>query len=71
MALFGSTWSRQYFVPNKNNYQFAAIRLTKTDANGSPTGFSFDGVPNNTPYQYDALNSRYQMQLGARSPVPM
>lgn len=67
MALFGSTWGRQYFVPNENNYQFPAIRVTKNDAvTGAPTGFSFDGVPNNTPWQYDALNSRYQAQLGLR-----
>lgn len=65
-ALFGTTLGRQYFVPNENNYNFNTIRVTKTDATGAPIGFSFDGVPNNTPWQYDALNSRYQAQLGLR-----
>ena len=65
-ALFGTTWGRQYFVPNENNYNFNTLRVTKTDASGAPIGFSFDGVPNNTPWQYDALNSRYQAQLGLR-----
>lgn len=66
-ALFGTTWGRQYFVPNENNYNFNTLRVTKTDATtGAATGFSFDGVPNNTPWQYDALNSRYQAQLGLR-----
>lgn len=66
-ALLGTTWGRQYFVPNENNYNFNTLRVTKTDATtGAPTGFSFDGVPNNTPWQYDALNSRYQAQLGIR-----
>jgi hypothetical protein len=65
-ALFGTTWGRQYFVPNEENYNFKLVRVTRTDANGAPTGFSFDGVPNNTPWQYDNLTSRYQAQLGVR-----
>src|SRR5215831_3684980 len=65
-ALFGTTWGRQYFVPNEENYNFKLLRVTRTDANGLPTGFSFDGVPNNTPWQYDNLTSRYQAQLGVR-----
>ena len=40
--------------------------LTQTSAQGMATGFSFDGVPNNTPWQYDNLTSRYQAQLGVR-----
>ncbi len=66
LALVNNTWGRQYFVPNENNYQFPALRVTQTNAQGAPTGFSFDGVANNTPWQYDALNSRYQAQLGLR-----
>jgi len=66
LAVFGSSWGRQYFVPNENNYQVPLLRVTRTDANGAPSGFSFDGIPNNTPWQYDALNSRYQAQLGLR-----
>lgn len=65
-ALLGTTWGRQYFVPNEENYNFKLMRVTKTDANGVATGFSFDGVPNNTPWQYDNLTSRYQAQLGVR-----
>ena len=66
LSIVNSTWGRQYFVPNENNYQFPAMRITQTNAQGAPTGFSFDGVTNNTPWQYDALNSRYQAQLGFR-----
>jgi len=66
LAIVNSTWGRQYFVPNENNYQFPAVRITQRNAQGAPTGFSFDGVVNNTPWQYDALNSRYQAQLGVR-----
>lgn len=66
LGLVKSTWGRQYFIPNENNYQFPTLRVTKTDATGAPIGFSFDGVTNNTPWQYDALNSRYQAQLGLR-----
>ncbi|MBV9110685.1 MAG: TonB-dependent receptor, partial [Gemmatimonadetes bacterium] len=65
-AVFSSKWGRQYFVPNENNYNFPTLRVTKTDAQGLPVGFSFDGVKNNTPWQYDPLNSRYQAQLGLR-----
>jgi hypothetical protein len=65
-ALLGATWGRQYFVPNENNYNVPTVRVTKTDANGAATGFSFDPIPDNAPWQYDALNSRYQMQLGLR-----
>jgi len=66
-AVFGKTFGRQYFVPNENNYNFPMLRVSATDAKtGAPTGFSFDKVLNNTPYQYDPLNSRYQAQLGAR-----
>ena len=65
-AVLGSKWGRQYFVPNENNYNFPTLRVTKTDAQGIPTGFSFDGVKDNTPWQFDPLNSRYQAQLGIR-----
>ena len=65
-AMVSTTWGRQYFVPNENNYNFPTMRVTKTDASGAPIGFSFDGVQNNVPWQYDPLNSRYQAQLGAR-----
>lgn len=65
-AIFGTTLGRQYFVPNENNYNFPTMRVTKSDASGAPSGFSFDPVPNNEPWQYDALNSRYQAQLGLR-----
>lgn len=68
-ALVSKTFGRQYFVPNENNYNFPTLRVTQTAsaAQGSaPTGFSFDPVKDNKPYQYDPLNSRYQAQLGAR-----
>lgn len=65
-ALLGTTWGRQYFVPNEENYNFKLLKITKTDGSGAPSGFSFDGVPNNTPWQYDNLTSRYQAQLGLR-----
>ena len=66
-AIFGKTWGRQYFVPNENNYNFPTLRVSATDSKtGAPTGFSFDKVVNNAPYQYDPLNSRYQAQIGAR-----
>ena len=65
-ALLGTTWGRQYFVPNEENYNFKLLRVTSTSAQGVAQGFSFDGVPNNTPWQYDNLSSRYQAQLGLR-----
>jgi len=66
-AVFSKTFGRQYFVPNENNYNFPTLRVTATDPRtGAPTGFSFDKVINNAPYQYDPLNSRYQAQVGAR-----
>lgn len=65
-ALLGTTWGRQYFVPNESNYNFQTLKVTKSDATGVPVGFTFDPVPNNAPWQYDALNSRYQAQLGFR-----
>jgi outer membrane receptor protein involved in Fe transport len=65
-AMLGTKLGRQYFVPNENNYNFPTLRVTRTDASGAPSGFSFDPVPNNEPWQYDELNSRYQMQLGLR-----
>jgi outer membrane receptor protein involved in Fe transport len=65
-ALFGATWGRQYFVPNESNYNFPTLKVTQTNAAGAPIGFSFDKVANNEPWQYDALNSRYQAQLGLR-----
>ncbi|MBA3672188.1 MAG: TonB-dependent receptor [Gemmatimonadaceae bacterium] len=65
-ALLGTTLGRQYFVPNENNYNFQAIKVSKTDPSGAPSGFTFDPVPNNQPWQYDALNSRYQAQIGLR-----
>ena len=65
-AMLGTTWGRQYFVPNEENYNFKLLRITSSNASGVPTGYSFDGVPNNTPWQYDNLSSRYQAQLGLR-----
>ena len=66
-AMLGTTWGRQYFVPNEENYNFKLMQVTKTDAaTGQPTGYSFAGVPNNTPWQYDNLTSRYQAQMGIR-----
>jgi hypothetical protein len=65
--MLGTTWGRQYFVPNEENYNFKLMQVTKTDAaTGQPTGYSFAGVPNNTPWQYDNLTSRYQAQMGIR-----
>lgn len=68
-ALLGEKFGRQYFVPNENNYNFPTLRVTQNAsaaAGSAPTGFSFDPVKDNKPYQYDPLNSRYQAQLGAR-----
>ncbi len=66
-AIFGTTWGRQYYVPNEENYNFKLLQVTKTDAaTGQAIGYSFAGVPNNTPWQYDNLTSRYQAQMGIR-----
>lgn len=65
-ALLGTKLGRQYYVPNESNYNVPTLRVTKTDATGAPSGYSFDPIPNNEPWQYDALNSRYQAQIGLR-----
>ena len=66
-AAFGRTFGRQYFVPNENNSNFYTARVTQNNGpGGAPSGFSFDPIKDNKPYQYDPLNSRYQAQLGVR-----
>ena len=67
MALFGADGGKQYFVPNENNYNVPIMGIASRVAGSNvPTTFSFPGIANNTPYQYDALASRYQAQLGVR-----
>lgn len=66
-ALLGTTLGRQYFVPNENNYNFYSARITQNAGQGgAPSGFSFDPIKDNKPYQYDPLNSRWQAQFGIR-----
>jgi hypothetical protein len=66
-AVLGKTFGRQYFVPNENNYNVYTLNATQTTGpGGSASGFTFVPFQDNKPYSYDPLNSRYQMQLGAR-----
>ena len=68
-AIVSRSWGRQYFVPNENNYNTYNFRISRnaSAAQGAyPNGFSFDKPAGNEPYTFDPLNSRYQMQLGAR-----
>jgi hypothetical protein len=67
LALVSRTAGRQYFVPNENNYNFYTARITQsTGPGGQASGFSFDPIKDNVPYQYDPLASRWQAQVGAR-----
>lgn len=66
-AIVSKTFGRQYFVPNENNYDVYTLNATQTTGpGGSASGFTFAPIPENKPYQYDPLASRYQAQLGAR-----
>ncbi|MCU7491171.1 MAG: TonB-dependent receptor [Ignavibacteria bacterium] len=58
--LLNSKWG---WIKSVNNQNDSVIKLQGTDANKRPV-FSFKDKPD--PFQNDNLNSRYQMQLGAR-----
>jgi hypothetical protein len=69
MALFGADGGKQWFVPNENNYNVPILSVASRNTalgNNVPATFSYIPIQNNTPYQYDAIASRYQVQLGLR-----
>ncbi|MCP4442537.1 MAG: TonB-dependent receptor [Aureispira sp.] len=56
-------WGLQNFVPNIRNTSYSLLDLERVE-NNQPV-FQFNN-PQETPWQIDPLNSRWQMQLGLR-----
>ncbi len=62
--LLSTDWGRQYFVPNTTNSSYSLITLRSIGSDGRPV-YQFN-KPASTPWQYDAIASRWQAQLGIR-----
>ncbi len=64
--LLNKTWGYAYFVPDtQNSSAFFGLTPTGTKgANGNPN-YTYT-TPTTTPWSIDKLNSRWQMQIGAR-----
>jgi hypothetical protein len=62
--LISNEWGIQYFVPNTTNSSYSLVTLRSVSADGKPS-YQFN-KPSSSPWQYDALASRWQAQLGVR-----